>query len=183
MDTPTLKWVNHADRWKDPATFNDLMVTVAANAAFRIPIDGTVLDLGCGDGFLARYVYHRRAGAIVGVDIDPAAIALANERHAGPGIRYYCGDACSVTARPASFDVVILRGLWPDLSEQQRRSVVALGEYVLKPGGWFVGDSTNDDGGLDRLCETFDPVYVVEYQTGWHPNERINHLWQGRKPC
>jgi len=64
-----------------------------------------LLDVGCGIGGTARYVEERGWGKVTGVDLDPANIAAATERH--PGIEFISSDAVlleqHVTTR---FDVV-----------------------------------------------------------------------------
>jgi trans-aconitate 2-methyltransferase len=66
--------------------FYDLLALIRAAPGMR------VLDLGCGTGELTR-VLHEKLGAreTVGIDSSPAMLAKAAV-HAGPGLRFVCGD-------------------------------------------------------------------------------------------
>src|SRR5689334_5039749 len=50
------------------------------------------LDLCCGEGFYTHRFYAGRAGSIVAMDYDKAAIAAARRKFAAPNIDYRCGD-------------------------------------------------------------------------------------------
>src|SRR4051794_13646433 len=47
-----------------------------------------VLDLGCGDGDLARWCLERGASIVVGVDLSTRMLGLARERTADARITY-----------------------------------------------------------------------------------------------
>lgn len=66
-----------------------------------------VLDIGCGNGFLA-YDMAVKAGAMVtGIDLNEDNIAAARERHSHPRVRFACGDALQALPEE-SFDTVVL---------------------------------------------------------------------------
>ena len=50
------------------------------------------LDLCCGEGFYTHRFYSGRAGSIVAMDYDRAAIAKARRRFKATNIDYRCGD-------------------------------------------------------------------------------------------
>jgi 2-polyprenyl-3-methyl-5-hydroxy-6-metoxy-1,4-benzoquinol methylase len=54
----------------------------------------SVLDLACGDGFYTRKVKEQGAARVLGVDISPAMIGLAEEQERSQplGIEYVCCD-------------------------------------------------------------------------------------------
>jgi SAM-dependent methyltransferase len=54
--------------------------------------EGTVVDLGCGSGILARHVLQAGYG-VVGVDVSDAMVALARER--APGATFHVGSFVS----------------------------------------------------------------------------------------
>lgn len=96
-----------------------------------------VLEIGCGRGVGLEILLGLGAAEVVGLDIDPRMIRLAQNRLAGDGNRakIELGDAEAIQAPDASFDSVVDFGIlhhvpgWPK----------ALGEIarVLKPGGMF----------------------------------------------
>ena len=83
-------------------------------------LDGErVLDLACGVGFYTRLLKQRGAAQVIGVDISPEMIRLAQQQEqAVPlGVTYQVGDAV-VLPRLGSFDLVTA-GLSAPLCDQQ----------------------------------------------------------------
>jgi ubiquinone biosynthesis O-methyltransferase len=102
----------------------------------------TVLDLGCGGGFMAEALAQRGA-AVTGIDPAEKAIAIA-QRHAASqnlSIKYLVGTGEALPAADGSMDYVVC----VDVLEH----VADLGEVinevrrVLKPGGLFLFDTIN----------------------------------------
>ncbi len=97
-----------------------------------------VLDVACGEGVFARLLATHGA-RVVGVDLSPRMVALANESdvHASARITCHVDDAQTLaTLHAADFDgAVCMMALMdiPDL-EATCRSV----RRVVKPGGWFI---------------------------------------------
>jgi uncharacterized RmlC-like cupin family protein/SAM-dependent methyltransferase len=103
-----------------------------------------VLDLGCRTG--AGSVNYLPGNRIVGIDIDPDALAVA----AGRGIEPVWGDLeAPLPFEDASFDVVVAG----ELLEHVRApaEVVAEVRRVLRPGGTFAGSVPNAYRVQDRL--------------------------------
>jgi SAM-dependent methyltransferase len=67
-----------------------------------------VLDAACGEGY-GSALLARAGGDVLGVDIEPAAVAHARARYAGvPGLRFEAGDATALDALPeAGFDLIV----------------------------------------------------------------------------
>ncbi len=114
-----------------------------------------VLDLGCGEGYLAR----RMAGMgarVVGVDLNPDMIDAAEQvEHREPlGITYRVGSAYEVPYPAARFDLVVTNHLASDLDDldQAAREI----SRVLTPNGRWVSLQLH-------------PMYGVRQdQPGWH---------------
>ena len=66
-----------------------------------------VLDVACGTGVVARTAAEVAgdAGAVVGVDLNEAMLAVA--RRIRPDLRWQHGDACALPFGDASFDLVL----------------------------------------------------------------------------
>jgi SAM-dependent methyltransferase len=101
----------------------------------------TVLDIGCGLGALDELLIARhRARSVVGVDIDPALLALMQRRieHAGLAdrIRSERVDGGPLPFAGASFDVVFSKDSMVQIPDKPK----IFGEVlrVLRPGGRFV---------------------------------------------
>jgi len=101
--------------------------------AARWAIGARVLDAGCGTGYGAAWLADRGAAWVLGVDIEPAAIAHARRRAARQNVAFAVADLARVAdvAAPAGgWDLVVssnalehvwgvdgfLRGVWSRLS-------------------------------------------------------------------
>lgn len=111
-----------------------------------LPKGKRVLEVGCERGnalpYLQRYCAPR---LLVGLDIDPAALAQAasTAREAGIDMELVCGDVRRMEFPDASFDIVLDFGTCYHIDAPER----AIREIarVLAPGGLFVTGS--------RLCQ------------------------------
>ena len=66
----------------------------------------SILDVGCGDGTLVRYL-SQEGRTVIGIDPSSGCIAKAEEGGAAPGTRFYC---CSLSEYPElreAFDAVV----------------------------------------------------------------------------
>lgn len=115
----------------------DHWIVSMAHILARIPLEGHLLDLACGDGWYCYHAFRHRASKIVAVDRDKAAIAMAKRLWSDPGIDYVLADLCEYEP-DAKFDVVSLRGTARLLDDLPR--VLKMAHNALRPDGWFVGD-------------------------------------------
>jgi ubiquinone/menaquinone biosynthesis C-methylase UbiE len=95
-----------------------------------------VLDLGCGNGYIARRL--ARAGAqVVGVDRSPASVERARETAQPLGIAYHLADAANLGMIPATgFDLVIANMSLMDIADGA--GAIREAARVLVPGGRFI---------------------------------------------
>jgi 2-polyprenyl-6-hydroxyphenyl methylase/3-demethylubiquinone-9 3-methyltransferase len=104
--------------------------------------DRTVLDLGCGGGFMSEALARR--GALV-IGIDPSAATLdaarAHARAAGLDVDYRLGRSEAIPLGDASVDLVVC----VDVLEHVADLDATLSEVarVLRPGGLFLYDTIN----------------------------------------
>lgn len=113
-----------------------------------------VLDLACGNGYLARR-FARQGAKVVGVDASAPVVALAEKRERTEplGIVYHTHDAASLPMlTDASFDLVFSNMAVMDMPD-------AAGPFretarVLRPGGRFVAS----------LCH---PCFDVPNASSW----------------
>jgi SAM-dependent methyltransferase len=86
-----------------PALFGRFSDPIAEAAGIR----GTdsVVDIACGTGVLTRAVRALTSGRVVGIDINPAMVAVASRY--GDDIEFIEGDAASLDLADDSFDVAV----------------------------------------------------------------------------
>lgn len=96
---------------------------VAADVVWDAYVEGniqgrSVADLGCGNGVLSIAAKLMEASAVLGIDIDPAAVEVAtsNARSLGLDIIYRAEDVLSVEGK---FDTVIQN---PPFGSQKRHA-------------------------------------------------------------
>jgi len=103
----------------------------------------SVLDIGCGPGFLCESMVKivGPKGSVVGVDISTDLIALCNRRQASKGLSYEIGDATKLNQSNATFDAVACTQVAEYIAEIDR---VFLETFrVLKPNGRTVFVATD----------------------------------------
>ncbi|MFD4688987.1 class I SAM-dependent methyltransferase [Streptomyces sp. NPDC058463] len=131
------------------------------------------LDIGCGDGALARHLHHELGYRTTGIDISPSAVALAAAQDAGPGSgpAWRCADVTSgdLTALPEPAYAVITCRLvfrWMD----DKAAFLNRVRRLLAPGGTFwvvteIAGSREDTDPLHGLG--ISPAEVETLTSGW----------------
>jgi SAM-dependent methyltransferase len=122
-------WQEHFTDGADPEYEEQILPLVDVHLAGK----RRVLDLGCGEGQLARRI--ARLGAVV-VGIDPTSAQIVEAQARGGGPRYARGGATALPVRSESVDAVVaclvlehIEPFEPAIDEIVR---------VLAPGGSFV---------------------------------------------
>lgn len=114
--------------------------------ALGLPRGGRVLEIGCGRGIALPVLAERLApAALVGVDIDPALVAVATRhvRALGVPADVHLADVRDLPFESASFDLVIDFGTCYHVSGRAAGARAALREVarVLRRGGLFVHET------------------------------------------
>ena len=94
-----------------------------------------VLDIGCGDGGLARAL-AARGHAVTG--LDPAEAAIAAARARVPEARFVVGAAEALPFAKASFDACVFLNALHHVPVPNMRTALAEALRVLRPGGAVV---------------------------------------------
>lgn len=105
----------------------------------------TVIDIGCGPGFLCDSMADivGPSGRVVGVDISADLIERAAGRNLSPQLAYHVGDATRLDGADASFDVAVSTQVIEYVPEVDK----AISETfrVIRPGGRAVFVATDWD--------------------------------------
>lgn len=156
----------------------------------------TILDVGCGLGYLSRQMKNLCSGIIDAFDVSPEAIRRAQQIH--PGINFYVDDLLREDFRPKrTYDLVAVHEiLWYVCHEMGR--VVRNLDTCLKPGGYlyigqffpplhrpFVGkEIIPDPNALIAFFHQFLPVsqsLVIDHEL---PNDGpVLHYLTQKKVC
>lgn len=132
--------------WRLP--FYDLMARLLGADAARGPLvrqaacapGHRALEIGCGTGSLLVLLKRSEPGAeVVGLDPDPAALAIAGRKaaKAGVAVRLDQGFADELPYADASFDRVLSSFMFHHLSRDVKAKTLREVRRVLKPGGRF----------------------------------------------
>jgi toxoflavin synthase len=116
-------------------------------------LDGKrVLDLACGFGFYTRLLKQGGAAQVIGVDISPEMIRLANQQEQTEplGIAYQVGDAVTLP-RLGRFDLVTAVYLLNYATNKRQMLGTCRGAYDnLMEGGRFVAYTVNPEFTLSK---------------------------------
>lgn len=102
-------WERHAAWWQREFTGGadvEYVEQILPLAAEHLAGADRVLDLGCGEGQVARLAVAGGAGRVVGV--DPAAAQLSEAVRRGGGVAYARAVGGALPFPPASFDAVVV---------------------------------------------------------------------------
>ncbi|HEX78836.1 MAG TPA: class I SAM-dependent methyltransferase [Dehalococcoidia bacterium] len=104
------------------------------------------LEIGCGNGEVAKYITRTYRGSVTGIDIDPEQVEIARDKDGDiPNLKYLEADSINLPFENGSFDVVLSFGVLHHIEDWQQ----ALKEIirVLRHGGYFVcGDIIYPEG-------------------------------------
>ena len=130
----------YADRFRQMAAAGQDLQGESRLVDVLAPRGARLLDAGCGPG---RHGGHlsRLGHTVVGVDIDPALVAVARQDH--PGATWLTADLASLDlaslGEPEPFDGALVAGNVMDfVAEQHRGAVVARLRAHLREGGFLV---------------------------------------------
>jgi len=128
-------WDEHAQWWidgftngADPEYVEQIIPLAVEELAGRTH----VLDLGCGDGQIARAL-AAQGSEVLGVDPTQLHIDIAIERGGGP--RYLLGGATEIPANDNTFDAVVACLVFEHIDQMDEAMTEVA--RVLKPQGQF----------------------------------------------
>jgi SAM-dependent methyltransferase len=134
---PSDFWEQHAGWWQDGFTdgadpeYEEQIIPLAAECLAGAQ---RVVDIGTGEGQLARVAVGLGAELVAGVDPTRAQLQVARERAGGP--RYLRGTADRLPFAGESFDAAIACLVFEHIPDHQQG--IAEVARVLEPGGRFV---------------------------------------------
>jgi ubiquinone/menaquinone biosynthesis C-methylase UbiE len=152
--------------------------------ALGIQPGGRILEVGCGRG-IAMPVFAERLQpeTLVGVDVDPALVAIARRRLAALGVNATVveADVRDLPFDAASFDLVVDFGTCYHVSGGDDGALAALREIgrVLRPGGRFVHETPVAQH-VAHPIRSFLRTLPWD-DAPWFTRERARVLWSSRR--
>ena len=158
-------WIGNASAWRDAVREQKIESRrVATDAAIVNAIlqlgPSTVLDLGCGEGWLARALASHGI-AVTGVDLSPALIEAAIERGGGDFHAWTYEQLAANDPPLGEFDVVVANF---SLLDEDLRPALAAARRLLRRDGSLV-------------IQTVHPLFVSldePYSPGWRTETFAN---------
>ena len=190
----TRSWLANADAWthivrSDGIESRRLGTNAAVVAAIAELAPATLLDMGCGEGWLCR-TFSERGVACTGVDASPPLVAAAREAGGGDFQQMDYATLAGSDALPGPFDVVacnfallgedivpLLAGLRRRLSPAGRLVVHTVHPWVACGDGAYADGWRSEDFaafGAGRFREsmpwffrTLESWLALFTETGW----------------
>ncbi len=121
----------------------------------------SVLDLGCGSGWLSIYL-ARLGFSVTGIDIAEQAINLAGAwaEQENLKITFEAGDITSMNYAAGTFDAVVANSIFEHLTLNLAQTTVAELFSLLRPGGIFFGCFDQVGTGPGEYFELTDKTHV-----------------------
>lgn len=121
----------------------------------------TILDLGCGSGWLSVYL-ARRGFSVTGVDVSTNALRLAKEwaDQEDLDIQFDVGDMADLPYPDGAFDAVVANSIFEHLPLDMTIATIEKLKHILVPGGSFVGCFDKVGGGPGEYYELEDHTHV-----------------------
>lgn len=120
-----------------------------------VPSQGSVLELGCGEGHYARLL-AQRGYIVTGVDVSPTAVAWAIEktRQTGESVTYLVADLSQPGLLPGKmFDLIVDGNCLHCIIGQDRASFLGNVFRLLRPGGLFFVSSLCSETAVAQTLE------------------------------
>jgi SAM-dependent methyltransferase len=130
-------WEAHAEWWQreftdgvDPEYTEQILPLITSH----LPRGGRLVDIGCGEGQVARMATELNDMTVVGVDPAMSQVQVATERAGGP--TYLQGSAAALSLADGSVDAAVACLVFEHIEDLD----AALGEVarVVRPGGTFL---------------------------------------------
>lgn len=123
---------------------------IEANLQKEIPVNGRVLDVGCGNGVISRHL-GQFGYEVLGIDISQKTIDVARSKNTLPNVRFEAISAEALTAQGERYDAVICSEVLEHLDRPELLLKVI--HASLKDNGLLVVTVPNGVGPRE-LCVT-----------------------------
>lgn len=105
--------------------------------------DASILDLGCGQGFMLRYLQSAGFTNLTGVDISEEQVKIAQKR----GFNAIHADVFAFLKENTNqYEIIVAIDIIEHFKKEELFELLVLIQQALKPGGLFIMQTPNGDG-------------------------------------
>ncbi|PTD94179.1 hypothetical protein C9439_03790 [archaeon SCG-AAA382B04] len=150
--TPYKEMIDYKTPYKGNVKGKDLAIEFARVnfGGKHIDSDDSVLDLGCGDGFLTDKIADI-CKRVVGVDKSESGIRYAENLVCKENCSFMLGSAADLPLKDDTFDVVTLFEVIEHINENSIGKFVSEVKRVLRDKGKVIITTPNPDNLLNRI--------------------------------
>ncbi len=164
----------YAEHFADELAHKPLDRALLERFAADVRGAGPVYDLGCGPGGQTTAFLHALGVDVRGMDLSPAAVAVAGRRH--PGIVFQTGDMLALPVEDAAAAGIVAFYAIVHFSPDQLRAALGEMHRVIRPGAplllaFHVGDQ------VVHVDEMFGRRASVDFR--FHPVEDVEAALHG----
>ncbi|MDB5175297.1 MAG: ubiE [Candidatus Saccharibacteria bacterium] len=116
--------------------------------------DVRILDIGCGNGLVARHFIEHGVLPQNITGVDPSSGQINKAQQLTPGARFVQASAESFEVEPASYDLIITNTMLHHLDNEQMEAMLERIYAALKPDGAYFFLEVDQDG----YPESFEPT-------------------------
>ncbi|MDO8626479.1 MAG: class I SAM-dependent methyltransferase [Candidatus Magasanikbacteria bacterium] len=161
-----------SSRWYDKLVgegghyYHEHVILPAVLAIFKLQNGDSVLDIGSGQGVLARIL--PRGISYVGVDASLSLTKVASAKNKNPEHRYVCADA-GKTLPVAKKDFT-------------HAAIILALQNMENPGSVLKNTAVHLKGGAKLVIVLNHPAFRIPRQSGWdvNPKNNIQYRWINR---
>jgi len=147
----------HNDNLKHTGFDTFHFIDVKVNCLARHEADKPMLwlDLGCGDGYTAEYMYRKfPSWKIEGIEVSAESIEEAKQKHA-PNAHFQWFNGKDVPFKDNTFDAIFIACIFHHVPQNEHASLLQEAMRVLKPGGkLYVFEHNPYNPGTQYLVKT-----------------------------
>ena len=137
----------------------------------------SILDLGCGNGWLTHQLVTNQEVQVLGIDINTPELEQANRLFATEQCSFAYGDIFMAPLPDQSFDLILLVSCiqyFPDLRKLLQRLI-----QLLRPGGEIhIMDSPVYQSSKRTLAQARTQAYYQEQGSTRMENHYHHHAWE-----
>jgi SAM-dependent methyltransferase len=142
--------IDPADRKGLKNYYIDLLQKMALEEVLELRGDEVVLDFGCGSGRIAYWIAPR-VKKVVGLEITPEMIELAEENRTFENVEFMLYDGAHFPVIPYKFDLVLSVGVLQIMkAEVLKKMVSQLFQYLRNEGRFYLVEQASDNPEVER---------------------------------